>query len=80
MGFIRFLGQNARWIGGGFLLTFFSSFGQTFFIALSAGDIRSEYGLSHGGFGTLYMVATLATIPPEAAPRRRRGWFGRRGS
>lgn len=61
MGFIRFLGQNARWIGGGFLLTFFSSFGQTFFIALSAGDVRTEYGLSHGGFGTLYMVATLAS-------------------
>jgi len=30
--------------------------------------------------GRAYMVATLATIPPEAAPRRRRGWFGRRGS
>ncbi|MCC0029480.1 MAG: MFS transporter [Brucellaceae bacterium] len=61
MEFFRFLGQNARWIGGGFLLTFFSSFGQTFFIALSAGDIRAEYGLSNGGFGTLYMVATLAS-------------------
>ena len=56
-----FLRDNARWVAGGFLLTFFSSFGQTYFISLSAGDIRAEYGLSHGGFGTIYMLATLAT-------------------
>lgn len=43
------------------MLTFFSSFGQTFFIGLSAGDIRAEYGLSNGGFGLLYMVATLGS-------------------
>jgi len=61
MGMIAFLRENGRWVAGGFLLTLFSSFGQTFFIALSAGDIRAEYGLSHGGFGTLYMVATLAS-------------------
>lgn len=56
-----FLRENARWIAGGLLLTFFSSFGQTFFISLSAGSIRSELGLSHGGFGGLYMLATLAS-------------------
>ena len=60
-GFLFFLRDNARWLAGGFLLTLFSSFGQTFFISLSAADIRAEYGLSHGGFGTLYMVATLAS-------------------
>jgi MFS family permease len=58
---LTFLRDNARWVAGGFLLTFFSSFGQTYFISLSAGDIRAEYGLSHGGFGTLYMLATLAS-------------------
>ena len=58
---LSFLRENARWIAGGFLLTFFSSYGQTFFISLSAGEIRAEYGLSHGGFGTLYMAATLAS-------------------
>jgi MFS family permease len=58
---LTFLRENARWVAGGFLLTFFSSFGQTYFISLSAGDIRAEYGLSHGGFGTLYMLATLAS-------------------
>lgn len=60
-GFLAFLRDNARWLAGGFLLTLFSSFGQTFFISLSAGNIREEYGLSHGGFGTLYMVATLGS-------------------
>ncbi|MBW3098049.1 MFS transporter [Pseudohoeflea coraliihabitans] len=61
MPLIHFLRENARWIIGGFLLTFFSSFGQTFFIALSAGEIRAEFGLSHGQFGGLYMIATLAS-------------------
>ncbi|TDH36027.1 MFS transporter [Pseudohoeflea suaedae] len=61
MSIVNFLRENARWIVGGFLLTFFSSFGQTFFISLSAGDIRAENGLSHGQFGGLYMIATLAS-------------------
>lgn len=61
MSAFTFILNNARWIIGGFLLTFFSSFGQTFFISLSAGEIRSEYGLSHGDFGLIYMVATLAS-------------------
>ncbi|WP_332775346.1 MFS transporter [Polaromonas sp.] len=61
MPFIVFLRDNARWLGGGFLLFFFSSFGQTFLISLSAGDIRREYALSHGAFGSLYMAATLAS-------------------
>ncbi|MEZ5811443.1 MAG: MFS transporter [Rhizobiaceae bacterium] len=70
MPIVRFLLDNARWIVAGFLLTFFSAFGQTYFISLSAGAIRDEFGLSHGGFGMLYMVATLAsalTLP----------WLGR---
>jgi sugar phosphate permease len=61
MTFLAFVRDNARWLAGGFLLTLFSSFGQTFFISLSAGGIREEYGLSHGGFGTLYMIATLGS-------------------
>jgi MFS family permease len=61
MSFLSFLRDNARWLAGGFLLTFFSSFGQTFFISLSAGDVRREYSLSHGDFGLIYMVATLGS-------------------
>jgi MFS family permease len=59
MSYLLFVRDNARWITSGFLLFFFSAFGQTYFISLFAGEIRSEYGLSHGSFGWLYMVATL---------------------
>ena len=59
--FFRFILENARWLAGGFLMTLFSSFGQTFFISISSGRIREEYGLSNGGFGMLYMLATLAS-------------------
>jgi len=61
MSFYVFLRDNVRWLAGGLLLTLFSSFGQTFFIGLSAGSIRDDFGLSHGEFGTLYMLATLAS-------------------
>ncbi len=59
MRFFRFIRENARWLAAGLMLTFFSSFGQTFFISLFAGDIRTEFDLSHGDFGGLYMLATL---------------------
>ncbi|MEO0909913.1 MAG: MFS transporter, partial [Pseudomonadota bacterium] len=61
MSYVQFLTQNARWLTGGFLLTFFSSFGQTFFISLSGGAIRTEYDLTNGEWGTLYMLATLGS-------------------
>ncbi|MEZ5791167.1 MAG: MFS transporter [Nitratireductor sp.] len=61
MSFFSFLRENLRWLGGGFLLTFFASFGQTFYISLSAGEIRGEYGLSHGEWGGIYMLSTLAS-------------------
>ncbi len=50
-----------RWLFGGLLLTFCSSFGQTFYISLYSGQIREKFDLSHGEFGTLYMIATLAS-------------------
>ena len=61
MQFLTFIGTNARWLGGGFLLCFFSSFGQTFFVSLSNGDIRRDYDLTNGEFGMIYMLATLAS-------------------
>jgi MFS family permease len=59
MPFLSFVRDNTRWLAGGFLLFLLSAFGQTYFISLSAGEIRSEYGLTPGTFGTLYMAATL---------------------
>ena len=55
-----FLGATSQ-ICFGFLLTFSSSIGQTFFISLFAGEIRSELNLSHGMFGTFYSAATLTS-------------------
>ncbi len=42
----------------GFLIIFFASYGQTFFIALFNNDIKSYYSLSDGQFGLLYALAT----------------------
>ncbi len=58
---IDFLKQNARWIAGGFLLTYFSSFGQTYFVATSIAEWQAAFDLSHGEIGRLYMFATLAS-------------------
>ena len=58
---LRFLRDNARWLGAGFLLTFASSFGQTWFISLFAGFIKQEHGLTDGGWGSLFTLATLAS-------------------
>lgn len=61
MPFLVFLRTNLRWLGAGLLLTFFSAFGQTYFISLSAGELRETFDLSHGAFGGLYMGATLCS-------------------
>ncbi len=53
------LPDRADLLAGGFVMTFASSFGQTWFIALSGPDLRAELGLTHGGFGSLYAAATL---------------------
>ena len=58
---LAFLRRNFRWIAGGFLLTYFSSFGQTYFVSASVGEWQAAFGLSHGEFGRLYMLATLAS-------------------
>lgn len=61
MTFRTFVRQNARWLVGGVGLTFFASFGQTFFIAMFASQYREEFDLSHGQFGSVYMIGTLAS-------------------
>lgn len=56
---LKFLFENASWLIAGLILSFASSFGQTFFIGLFGSQYREELGLSHGDFGALYMGATL---------------------
>ncbi len=55
---LDFLRENAPWLSAGMLLTFLSSFGQTFFISIFAGEIRTEFGLSHGQWGGIYSLGT----------------------
>ena len=43
----------------GFIFTFFSSFGQSFFLGLFNSSIREELSITHGQFGSIYASATL---------------------
>jgi MFS family permease len=59
--YVAFILKNKRLLAFGFLMAFFSSFGQTYFIALFGDDIRNAFALSHSGFGLMYSCATLAS-------------------
>jgi MFS family permease len=61
MSTLAFLRQNARWLTAGFLLSFSSSWGQTFFISVFAAQIMAVAGLSDGQWGGLYTLATSAS-------------------
>jgi len=61
MGYFAFLRENSRWLAAAALLTFSSGYGQTFFISVFAGDIRAEFGLSHGAWGGIYTIATTVS-------------------
>ena len=43
----------------GFIFTFFSSFGQSYFLGLFNSSIREALSISHGQFGSIYASATL---------------------
>ena len=58
---IRFFLQNSRWLTAGALLTLISSFGQTYFISIFAGEIRAAFNLSHGDWGAIYGFGTFAS-------------------
>ena len=45
----------------GFTITFFASYGQTFFISIYNLEIRSFYNLTDGQFGLIYALGTLAS-------------------
>ena len=58
---IDIIRSNFKIILFGFVFTFFSSVGQSFFIGLFNSNIREELNISHGEFGTLYGIATLCS-------------------
>ena len=61
MGYFVFIRSNIAWLLAGFILALNSSFGQTFFISIFAGKIQSYFNLSHGDWGSIYMIGTLAS-------------------
>lgn len=70
MSLVRFYLEQPRLLSFGLLLTLFSSFGQTFLIAIFVPQLLEAFALSTHDFGLLYALATLssaATLP----------WFGR---
>ena len=54
-----FKSLNFKVILFGFIFTFFSSFGQSFFLGLFNTSIRDALSISHGQFGSIYASATL---------------------
>ena len=45
----------------GFIFTFFSSFGQSYFLGLFNSSIRDALSITHGQFGSIYASATLCS-------------------
>ncbi|MFB3047477.1 MAG: MFS transporter, partial [Acidiferrobacterales bacterium] len=59
--YVAFIASNRRFVVFGFLMTFASSFGQTYFIGIFGPAVQAEFALSHTAWGTIYMIGTLAS-------------------
>ena len=53
--------SNFKIIIFGFVFTFFSCIGQSFFIGLFNSNIREELNITHGEVGMIYGIATLCS-------------------
>ena len=60
-GFLKFLRANSYLLAFGIVLTFFSSYGQTFLISLYIPELGQVFGLSNTGLSSLYAIATMAS-------------------
>lgn len=58
MSYVQFLRQNSLFLLAGFLLTFTSSYGQTYFISIFAGEIKADFDLTDGQWGGIYTIGT----------------------
>ena len=61
MGYLPFIRGNWLFLLAGVLLTFTSSYGQTYFISLFAGQIKADFGLTDGQWGGIYTIGTTAS-------------------
>lgn len=60
-GLIKFFRNNTREVGFGWMLTFLSSFGQTFLISIYVPEILESFSISNGLFGSIYAIATVTS-------------------
>ena len=51
--------DTTRLVAFGFVMTFASSFGQSYFVGVFGPALREEFDLSHTGWGSIYMAGTL---------------------
>ena len=58
MSYLHFLRANWLFLLAGFLLTFSSSYGQTYFISIFAGEIKADFDLTDGQWGGIYTIGT----------------------
>ncbi|MCM8568653.1 MFS transporter [Gramella jeungdoensis] len=58
-GLFNFFKKNRKEVGFGWVLTFLSSFGQTFLISIYVPEILRTFSISNGLFGSVYAVATV---------------------
>ena len=61
MSYFSFFRSNWAMLSFGMLMTGFSAFGQTYFIALFNGALQQEFSLSAGEIGSWYGIATLTS-------------------
>ena len=60
-GLLKFFRNNFREVGFGWVLTFLSSFGQTFLISIYVPEILKTFSISNGLFGSIYAIATVTS-------------------
>ena len=59
--YLSLFATNRRLVAFGFLTTFASSFGQTFFIGVFGAHVQSDLSLSHTQWGAVYLLGTLGS-------------------
>ncbi len=57
----EFIRSNGRFLTAGVVISFSSSYGQTFFVSIFAAQIMAFYGLTDGEWGAVYTIATTVS-------------------
>ena len=58
-GYLAFASAHRRFLGFGFTLTFFSSFGQSYFISTFGGALRETFHLTPGEWGERVQMSAI---------------------